>query len=964
MNVNGSRFHLLLGRADWGACRVATGPARRRAAWRFWGDGVTDGADGSVGGSANGAASASVTPPDKPHWDPVRQELTLAPLPDNEPDTINEPRLDPASRRASAVDAAGTLYRIGDDGQSIRITPAGQENEQAFWPDTRADAAPRRGDFADAAPAPALVRSYVALAVTTGGYLVAWWQSRTGEGADRFDLLGGGAPETYLASPAMPGAVIDLAQRAEGGLWALLASDRGLAALDDDLRLCATTTPPVAPDVFQPDDGDAQVRSHGTAVVAAVVPLPAGLEARHLTLTHDRVPLVLADDATGSAVLALDQAAAQWTTLTTDATAWHAVTCGPPTAGGQSLFMVPPGGNQAIERSLVRTRDGALMLGPIRAANWPMRRHGGRVLALVGDRIVYDSGADARLVPLVARPQRAWSQACRFETPVWDSSIDQCQWDRVRIDAAIPAGTNLRLEARCADAPGQLERMGEAGWEEQPLPCLGSEGGELAGKGEWAMTRVNRAQRAGCWDLLLQRQRGRYCQLRLTLSGDGRATPRLRALRLWYPRFSYVTRFLPAAYTEDPTSLDFLERFLANIEGVATGLEGRIAAAEALFDPRTVPEGFIDWLASWFDVALDPAWPLPRRRLFLAHAIRFFAWRGTVPGIELALRMAFDETVTAADFAMDENRCASQAPRAGRIRIVESFSPSARPALAGGGAVAANAPVTGTAAADRWRTAEGSSGLWQRHRAAGGSVQTGPYPLFPTDSIGRDAWTATVGGAFGFVPAAGGEERAAWHAWLAAQGRAPVELPVDHVPDGSLGEAWRQFATTPRRLRTAWHDYLRRRYRRIVALNQSHGSDWRDFSEIPIAAFVPDRASALTDWMQFEGALLPRLGTAHRFSVLLPLRSVSEGGEALDRQMALARRIVMIEKPAHTDFDVRFYWAMNRVGEARIGLDSELGAGSRAPELIPPAVLGTTSIGSSFVAGPQTAPPGRARIAC
>lgn len=76
------------------------------------------------------------------------------------------------------------------------------------------------------------------------------------------------------------------------------------------------------------------------------------------------------------------------------------------------------------------------------------------------------------------------------------------------------------------------------------------------------------------------------------------------------------------------------------------------------------------------------------------------------------------------------------------------------------------------------------------------------------------------------------------------------------------------------------------------------------------------------------------MGAAHRFSVLLPVRSVNQSGYELEADMALAKRIVEIEKPAHTVCDVRFYWAMNRVGAARIGSDTELGAGSRAPELL------------------------------
>jgi hypothetical protein len=72
----------------------------------------------------------------------------------------------------------------------------------------------------------------------------------------------------------------------------------------------------------------------------------------------------------------------------------------------------------------------------------------------------------------------------------------------------------------------------------------------------------------------------------------------------------------------------------------------------------------------------------------------------------------------------------------------------------------------------------------------------------------------------------------------------------------------------------------------------------------------------------------------------------------LEDRLGLARRLIDLEKPAHTVFDVRFFWAFNRVGEARLGLDTQLGAGSRAPELIPDAVVGRAYIGASFVSGP------------
>jgi hypothetical protein len=91
--------------------------------------------------------------------------------------------------------------------------------------------------------------------------------------------------------------------------------------------------------------------------------------------------------------------------------------------------------------------------------------------------------------------------------------------------------------------------------------------------------------------------------------------------------------------------------------------------------------------------------------------------------------------------------------------------------------------------------------------------------------------------------------------------------------------------------------------------------------------------------------------TAHRFSVLLPVADVATEPYQLEHRLGLAQRIVALEKPAHTVFDVRYYWAFFRVAEARLGLDTLLGAGSRAPELIPAAVLGRAYMGASFVGG-------------
>ena len=946
MNVNGSRFHMLLGRSDWGACRVPAGPVRRKLVSNFW-----PRADDPQDQAANAAV---------PYWNSKYAEVTLAPTDDHLSGAANDTALQPALRRACATDAAGNLYLLNDDARAIEIVAAVDAVAHPFWPDPRSDVASRADAFGDALPVVPFVPVYGALAVTGNGFLVAWWRSGSDAGADRFDLVAGGPPERISASAGIPGPVADLAARGPDGLWALLEVGGGLMRLDADLRPCAAAPAALLDDPFQPGDPAAPARRHPAPWQTAALPLPAGLTARQLLLGWGEVPLVLASKAAGGvALLAPDSALTTWQTVFEDARVWYLAATAQTVTGDQSIYLVQPSGNQASELLLRREADLSIHSDGLQPATYPLRRFGGRLLGQVGGQMRYDSGATPRFVPLVEQRHSSFAAGCRFETQIYDSGTEQCVWDRIRLDACIPAGTKVQIEARCGESEDDVIRAGESGWQAQPLPYLSGDGGELPGKRSIAQLPTDLAHRRGCWDLLLQRQSGRFCQLRITLSGSGQTTPRLRALRLWYPRFAYPERFLPALYRAEPASADLLERFLANMEGVNTAIEDRIATAQALLDPRTVPEGMLGWLASWLDLMLDPAWTADRKRLFLANAVRFFGWRGTVPGLQLALRIAFDADVTSADFTLGGTAC--HCP--GQVRIVESFSTHLRgrkfspPAQLGG------TPVSADLAA-AWQPQEGSPGLWQRFAAAGGTALGGAFPLFAPDAAEADIWAAVCQAAFGFVPAAGAEERAAWQASLTAAGLPLAELPVGQPPSRTAGDVWAQFTALPRLNRQRWQDFLQRRYARIARLNQAWLSVWASFAEIPLPAQLSGSAGVLQDWLQFEGELLPRTRNAHRFIVLLPVHTVSEGSVELADRMALAKRIVATEKPAQTEFDVRFYWAMNRVGEARLGEDTALGAGSRAPELIPPALLGASYIGSSFVGGPPDAPAGRARLAC
>jgi len=120
---------------------------------------------------------------------------------------------------------------------------------------------------------------------------------------------------------------------------------------------------------------------------------------------------------------------------------------------------------------------------------------------------------------------------------------------------------------------------------------------------------------------------------------------------------------------------------------------------------------------------------------------------------------------------------------------------------------------------------------------------------------------------------------------------------------------------------------------------------------VPLPIDLPPDGAPLIDWYQFQTVALAIRRTAHRFTVLLPApKTPDPDGAEHQRRLELTRRVIELEKPAHTVFDIKFYWAYFRVGQARLGDDTIVERGSRTPELWPGLVLGRDYLASSFLA--------------
>jgi phage tail-like protein len=984
MNVNGSRFHLLLGRDDWGGCLDGEGGAARELG-SWW--------------SAPASSPATPLPMDLPDWDSELDEVRLQERPIDLPDTPGEAALSLEARRCAAADRHGNIYRIGDDRASLRVFSAGSRRETVFWPrvDEACPAGGERVDFAPLQPpaAPGDER-FLALAVTEDHYLVVAFERAAARGLLAFDLFAGGPPVETLWPDALAFAPFDMCARCGGGVWMLDREHRTLWQLD---RRLAVVSLPEGP---EPGEADDFQPLSGTPRTRPAPALPAGIDLRGGRLvdpvaveTLGEGKVLLLDRAEANERSRVVRLAREGESWKADASDWrpglaHDFVLARPyvrvaASEQRRLFIVTAGGNQALSFALEDTPAGLRLEGEPEL--FPMRRFAGRALLALCDRGrlrgYYDSGFDALAwVPITQQPRTRYGTSAQLVTRVLDSAELQTNWDRVLIDACLPADTWVEIESRASDecfpaeedvgaSPAGTPRQVIAPWLGEPRPQLRSTGPELPWLRAEAARPTRREAGVGTWELLLQQARGRYLQLRIRLrSGHGITSPRLRALRVWYARFSYPQRFLPAVYREDATAGRFLERWLANMESTLTGIEDRIATAQALFDARTAPAETLDWLADWFDVAFDPAWDEARRRLFVRRALDFFRWRGTVHGLRLALTLAFDRCIDEKMF----DGPAAEAQRPQTIRIVEAYLTRSVGALAAGdpGGDAGPREVRREA---RWTPAEGNAGLVDRYfkrlgRKPTPAQELTPFPLVrPPEEEDAPKWRELCESALGFVPGAGAEDRSRWQRFLLGQhnedklqahygvdqdGVGSLVLPRDWPDTQTRREDWQAFCALSDGswARGRWQDFLARRYRRIERLQRAHQAAWPGFHLVALPDVLPATAEAQTDWLQFERQLLAMHRTAHRFSVLLPVTGVTEDPFDLDERLRRARRIVEIEKPAHTVFDVRLYWALNRVGEARLGIDTLLNAGSRAPELIPAAVLGRAYVGASFVGGP------------
>ncbi|MEK6302428.1 MAG: phage tail protein [Acidobacteriota bacterium] len=1001
MDANGTKFHLLLGKEDWSRLTDQHG----RPLADLWA--LPPGQRDQV----------------KTHWNEAASELTLAPrlFQFSPAPKDNAPTLE--NRRGAGRDRFGNWYWIDSTEREILVNSAGSGSTSHFWSECdglECEASPRFGDFvtmeAQVEPSggtPALPALKLrGLAVTEDHYLVVGVLDPAG--LLIFDLHAGGSPRQILWPEEIGFAPFDMSPRPGGGVWIL---DRDFSnsntparywALDRHFSIEAPAAAPSAqPADFQPVDGGEtrfdQPRSFAGGVSLETSSPPVAIDAIAIEALPDDTILIL-DRNHGepfSLIRHYDFEKQLGASLSTEEMAGriekdkqpaftlraHDFAFAPASSATKknwgTLYIVEEQGNQSFAFTLLGEAEN-LRLGPL-AEYLPMRLFAGRGLVRAGAGVYYDFSGG--WVPLIEQRRPRFAIEAVIETPikpVWFDGLEpDCVWHRLMLDACIPPETRVEVWSRAANEASELpftqwqpepNLYSRSDGSEQPFarklkPAPGSQGSAL-GKSDGTITTMQ------TWELLFQRARGRFLQLRLRITGNGRSTPRLRALRAYYPRFSYLEHYLPGVYREDEQSASFLDRFLSNFEGFYTALEDKIASAQMLFDVRSAPAETLEWLASWLAVVLDPAWDERKRRLFIKHAMTFFQYRGTIRGLQMSLRLALEDC---ADESMFDP--AANVTQRGGIRIIEAYRSRRTPGVALGDPteLAGLREISPTA---RWTPENGRADLNARYKRffeEAFQIELGDVVAFPirrpeyrgvsaeAAQLIASGWEQFARETLGFVPSAADAERNGWDAFLARQYESiadlnsahasnyasfeAVPLPADQ-PSGARSDDWSEFlAATGSANRRRWQNFLERRYRRVAALNQAYGKHWKSLDSVPLFDELPPDSAALQDWYRFEAVLLAMQRAAHRFTVLLPAPPGQSPDTAeYQHRRDLAARIVNWEKPAHTVFDVKFFWNMFRVGGARLGEDTVLDLGSRAPQLMSPMTLGQGHLAEAYLA--------------
>jgi phage tail-like protein len=205
-------------------------------------------------------------------------------------------------------------------------------------------------------------------------------------------------------------------------------------------------------------------------------------------------------------------------------------------------------------------------------------------------------------------PAGAFQLAASLTFDPLDSNIESCSWHRILIVGCAPPGTSVSISTATSEDA--------VNWTPFVLCAV------LTGNNP---------------DCLVQSAPGRYIQITCNLSSTGALTPQIHAIKVFFPRQSYL-QYLPAVFQDDNESRLFLDRFLSIFQTTFDGLDSFLDNQWQLFDPGMTPARVLPWLAAWMALPVDPGTTAAKQRQLLKNAFQTYLMRGTVAGLQKVIQ--------------------------------------------------------------------------------------------------------------------------------------------------------------------------------------------------------------------------------------------------------------------------------------------------------------------------------------
>ncbi|WP_055552287.1 phage tail protein, partial [Streptomyces kanamyceticus] len=268
---------------------------------------------------------------------------------------------------------------------------------------------------------------------------------------------------------------------------------------------------------------------------------------------------------------------------------------------------------------------------------------------------------DTTVVANTTDPGNAWTggpsirhlPAGRVVTYRLDSGAYRTRWGRVFLDACLPPGTDVTVRGLTTDDDEVADPVAPAPPAHgdvtvrrpdltPPLPGVAALAAVSATAAaplfrrptgrERPWTQIPADDRFETYEIPVTAAPGRYLWLVIDLAGTTGLTPCVRELRVEHPGHRLL-QHLPRAWSRNDADADFLQRFLAPLEGLLRELDGRAVRRALLVDPSATPQEALAWLAGFAGLALDRRWPEAARRELIAQAYVLFARRGTLTAL-------------------------------------------------------------------------------------------------------------------------------------------------------------------------------------------------------------------------------------------------------------------------------------------------------------------------------------------